>query len=469
MSRRLAAIVIADVAGYSRLMSLDEEATHAQLSALSEQVIRPAIARRDGRIVKNTGDGFVAEFPSIVDAVRASVAIQERISEVTADQPASQRLLFRMGINIGDVIVEDDDIFGDDVNVAARLQSIADVGGICISRQVLDQVGHKLDIAVRELGPQQVKNIARPIDAMAIILGGKTPRADPATMKQEIRYCRASDGARIAFARVGAGPPLVRAAAWMSHLEHEWESPIWRHVLHRLARRHTLIRYDGRGTGLSDWEVAEISFDAWVNDLEAVVDAAGLERFALLGMSLGAGVLIAYAVRHPERVSHLILYGSGSVQGAYARDISAAEREKVQAFATLLRTSWGGEDPAFRQIFTSRFIPGGTKEQYDWYNDLQRRTGTPDCAYRYLQAMLRVDTTALLTKVTTPTLIMHAREDMIASIEESRILAREIPGARLVVLQGQNHLFLEHEPASERFFEELGLFLAAAPEARNPR
>lgn len=280
--------------------------------------------------------------------------------------------------------------------------------------------------------------------------------SDSAEVKQEINYCRTPDGVRLAYATAGSGPPLVKTANWLNHLEYDWKSPVWQHVVRGLAHKYTLIRYDARGNGMSDWDVETLSLDAWVSDLETVVAAAGVDRFPLLGVSQGCAVSIAYAVRHPERVSHLILYG-GFALGAAKR--SPAQRELRAALTTLMRHGWGSDNPAFRLMFTAQFIPGATQEQTAYFNELQRQTTSPECAARYLEATGDLDVTELLGKVTAPTLVMHARGDARVPFELGRTMAAGIPGARFIPLQGQNHLFLEHEAASERFFEEIELFL----------
>jgi pimeloyl-ACP methyl ester carboxylesterase len=223
-----------------------------------------------------------------------------------------------------------------------------------------------------------------------------------------------------------------------------------------LSRKHTLIRFDARGNGLSDWEVEELSLDAWVRDLETVVDAAGIERFPLLGISQGCAVSVAYAVRHPERVSHLVLYGGFAIG---SRKRAPAAKERTNALIALTRLGWGANNPTFRQIFTGIFIPGATHDQQDIFNELQRRTTSPECAARYLDVVGDLDVTDLLARVTAPTLVMHVRDDQVIPIEAGRQLAAGIPGARFIVLEGQNHLVLEHEPAFDRFFEEIRLFL----------
>ena len=261
---------------------------------------------------------------------------------------------------------------------------------------------------------------------------------------------------RLAYATVGHGPPLVKAANWMNHLEYDWESPIWHHVLDGLARNHTLVRYDARGNGLSDWDVDELSLEAWVSDLETVIDTIGIERFPLLGVSQGCAISIAYAARHPERLSHLILYGGFALGGAKR---SPAEQEKRKAMGTLMRLGWGMDDPAFRQMFTSQFIPEGTKEQADWFNDLQRKTTSPEIAARYFEVVGNFDVRELLPRVQVPTLAMHVRDDLMIPIDAGRQMAAGIPGAHFIALPGRNHLFLKHEPATARFFEEINLFL----------
>ena len=471
-NRRLAAILAADIAGYSRLMGSDEEGTLARLKLLRKTVVDLKIREHRGRIVKTTGDGMLVEFASVVDAVRCAVEIQRGTADHNAELPPERRIEFRVGINVGDIIIDGDDIFGDGVNVAARLEALAEPGGICVSRVVRDQVRDKLSFGFDDLGDREVKNIARPIHVYRVrprgeIDGAPPPAgasgptrpatADPIGMNQEIGFCRTPKGVRLAYAKVGRGPPLVKTANWMNHLEYDWESPIWRHLLRGLARNNTLIRYDARGNGLSDWDVDDISFEAFVRDLETVVDAVGLERFPVLGISQGCAVSIAYAVRYPERVSQLILYGGFAI-GPLKR--SPAEAEQALAMMTLMRQGWGTENPAFRQMFTSMFIPEGTKEQFEWFNELQRTTISPDNAFRYRKAVGEIDVRDLLPKVKVPTLVIHARGDVLVPLELGRMLASEIPGARFVVLQSRNHLILEKEPASDRFLEEINLFLS---------
>jgi DNA-binding SARP family transcriptional activator/pimeloyl-ACP methyl ester carboxylesterase len=275
---------------------------------------------------------------------------------------------------------------------------------------------------------------------------------------QTIRFCTASDGVRIAYSTIGHGVPLVKTANWLNHLEFDWESPVWQHWLEELSRDRMLVRYDERGNGLSDWDVDDISFEAFVRDLETVVDAAGLERFALFGISQGVGVSVAYAVRHPERVSRLILH-AGYLKGWRARG-SPEEIERREAMSRLILSGWGQDNPAFRQIFTTFYIPEGTAEQMRWFNELLRVSTSPANALRLVDTFSRIDVTALASQVRAPTLVTCSRHDAAIPYEQSRALASLIPGARFVLLEGRNHIILQHEPAWPRFVAEVRAFLA---------
>jgi DNA-binding SARP family transcriptional activator/pimeloyl-ACP methyl ester carboxylesterase len=275
---------------------------------------------------------------------------------------------------------------------------------------------------------------------------------------QEIRFCVAKDGVRIAYATAGAGPPLAKAANWLSHLEYDWRSPIWQHLIGLLTENHTLVRYDERANGLSDLDAADVSFEAFVADLEAVIEASGIERSPLIGISQGCAVAIAYAVRHPERVSALVLHG-GYARGWNKR----GDREEIiqrEAMLTLVRIGWGKPSPAFRQMFTMLFFPDGTLEQLEWFNELLRVCTPPENAVRLLRAMSDIDVTDLLPRVRVPTLVTHCKGDLRVPFDEGRSLASSIPGARFVQLESRNHLMLAHEPAWTRFAAEVRAFLA---------
>ena len=278
------------------------------------------------------------------------------------------------------------------------------------------------------------------------------------TSEQDIRYCRTPGGVRLAYAVVGQGPPLVRSGRWFTHLEYEWENAAKfpNAILKELATESQLLRYDARGTGMSDWEANNISLEAWVQDLETVVNAAEFDRFALLGESQSAAVAITYAARHPERVSKLILYG-GYALGWRKRPGSNVEQH--EAMLTLMRIGWGSENPAYRQMFTSQFLPDGTKEQFDALNELQRLSTSPEGAVRYYSATGDVDVIGLLPQITAPTLVMHVRGDADVPIEMGRQVAAGISGAHFVALPGNSHALMSDDPALARYLEEIRLFL----------
>jgi class 3 adenylate cyclase/pimeloyl-ACP methyl ester carboxylesterase len=462
VERRLAAILSADMAGFSRLMESDEEGTIARQKRYRAELIDPTIDKLNGRIVKTTGDGMLVEFASVVDAVRCAAEIQEAMTAREAETPEAERIRYRIGINLGDIVIEGGDILGEGVNIAARLEGLSEPGGLCIADVVHQSIEGKLDLTFDDLGQQSVKNLARPVHAWRWRMGGSAAggsgAADAKSAEQDIRICLAPDGVQIAYAAVGAGPPLVKAPNWMNHLEYDWESPVWRHFMLELAREHRLIRFDQRGNGLSDWEVDDISFEAFVRDLETVVEATGLETFPLLGISQGVSISIAYAVRNPERVTGLVLYG-GYARGRRQRG-SKVEAEQADAFITLIRHGWGQDNPSFRQLFTSAFMPEATPDQMTWFNELQRVSTSPEVAARIRDANEDVDISELLPQVRAPTLVLHCREDGVVPFDEGRRMAALIPNARFVPLEGRNHLILEDEPAWSRFQSEVRAFLA---------
>jgi pimeloyl-ACP methyl ester carboxylesterase/DNA-binding CsgD family transcriptional regulator len=284
-------------------------------------------------------------------------------------------------------------------------------------------------------------------------------------VEQRIRFCRSADGVTIAYAEHGHGPPFVKAANWLTHLEHDWRSPVWKPWLEELARGHRVVRYDQRGCGLSDREVERFSLPDFVADLEAVVDAAELEQFGLLGISQGGAVAIAYAVRHPERITHLVLFGSYA-RGRLKRGPTQEQRDETMLLRDLVRVGWGRPDPAFRRVFTSRFVPGATPEQLEWFDELQRLSVSPETAVRLRDCWSEIDVVDLLDDVAVPTLVVHPRGDAVVPFEEGRLLAARINGARFLPLESDNHILLEHEAAWPGFVAELREFVGAPEPAR---
>ena len=306
--------------------------------------------------------------------------------------------------------------------------------------ETVPRVGYRFAAAVERTG-------ASPVMAVA----------PPGRARQEVRYCTTPSGVRLAYASIGSGPPLVKASNWLTHLDFECASPIWRHWWAALSVHHRLIRYDERGNGMSQRDVSEVSFDTWVSDLETVVDAAGLDRFPLLGMSRGGSIALAYAAKHPERVTHLVLYGAFAAGMNHTGSREA--REARGALVKLMRLGWGQNNQGFRRLFTCRFIPEATPEHEQWFDELQRVSTSAENAAHLMEVDDDIDVRPLLPHVKVPTLVVHCDGDRAVKPEHGRLLAAEIPGARYVSLPSANHLLLEEEPAWPMFLEELGMFL----------
>lgn len=343
------------------------------------------------------------------------------------------------------------------VAIMQRLLDAGDRAGVRRRFETLERVLHE------ELGigpsPEAVALYERAHEpAMVLAPLARDPRhSDLAT--QSIRFCTTPDGVRLAYAVSGDGPPLVKASNWLTHLDYDWESPVWRHWWQSLSRHHTLIRYDERGCGLSDWDVDDFTLDAWVRDLETVVDTLGLERFPLLGISQGGPIAIRYAARHPERVTHVVIYGTCA--RSTWRSVSREERRELAALTELLRTSWGSDKPGWRSIYNARFMPDGPLELWRAFDELQRRSTSAENAVRLWKAFAHLDVTEEARRLDVPTLILHARDDAVWSFREAEELAALVPGSRLVPLDSNNHILQDHEPAFARFVDEVERFLAS--------
>ena len=364
------------------------------------------------------------------DSSQQADILRTRIAADPADEDAHNRLLAALAAS------------------GARAEAEAQAG---VSARIL-----------RDFGPcdeARLKASAKGAKASTSFTRTSEPLDPP--LRQDIRFCNASDGIRIAYATVGSGPPLLKTANWLNHLEFDWESPVFRHMFRSLSANHTLVRYDSRGNGLSDWDAPDLSLEAFVDDMKTVADAAGLKRFPVFAISQGVPVAVTYAARYPERVSKLILYG-GYARGWRLRAGTEAKdfKDQSEAMVSLTRTGWGKSNPAYRQMFTSFFSPNATLEQMDWFNELQRITTSPDNAALIFSAFGDLDASASMAKVKCPTLVMHARDDARITYGNARELAAGIQGARFVTLASQNHLILEEEPAWPIFRDEILQFLA---------
>jgi pimeloyl-ACP methyl ester carboxylesterase len=299
-----------------------------------------------------------------------------------------------------------------------------------------------------------------PVEELDSPVASERPAVSERKVEQRIQFTTASDGVRLAYATVGTGPPLVRAAHWITHLDYDWQSPVWRHWIEGLARSHAFTRFDERGCGLSDHDPPEISLDAFVRDLETVVDAIGLDRFPLVGVSQGGAVAIRYAARHPERVSKLALVGAYA-RGRRARAADEQARKAAELQIELVRHGWGSEDPSFRMAFPPSFIPDAPPELWSDFAELMRRTTSAENAVRVLQALHDIDVSEEAARIRMPTIIFHARDELRIPFEQARELAALIPGSELVPLDSRNHLMRPDEPAWPIFLDELERFLAA--------
>ena len=459
--RRLAAILVADMAGYSRLMERDEVGVLERQKTHRRELIDTEIARRGGHIVKTTGDGMLAEFGSAQDAVRCAIDVQTAMAERERANPMDRRIIYRFGINLGDVVFDEGDVFGDGVNVASRLQGLAQPGGLCISDIVHQSVGDRFREPFRDMGRQRVKNLSRPIRVWQWTPDARADEQElaEAARLQRVQFAAAPDGVQIAWASIGEGPPVLKAPNWLNHLDYEWRSPVWGPALAELARHWRLVRFDQRGNGLSDWDVQEISEAAMISDIGTVADTAGLERFALLGISQGCAFSIRYAIEHPERVTSLVLLG-GYLRGRLRRP-DPDQKKLYEGLTMMIRDGWGSPNPVFRSFFTSSFIPDAPPEIPASFDELQRIATSPENALRLWEMNAQVEVTALATQVRVPTLVLHCTGDRVAPLQEGRYIARLIQGASFIELPGNNHVLLAGTPAFDRFIEEATDFIAA--------
>jgi pimeloyl-ACP methyl ester carboxylesterase/DNA-binding SARP family transcriptional activator len=341
-------------------------------------------------------------------------------------------------------------------NVLLRQNPLSD-RAVAVLTATLRRVGRADDATSVMLAYAEAAKSAGVVPSIITVDVPQEPPQAPSAGRQTIGFCVAEDGVQIAYATIGEGPPLVKAANWLNHLEQDWQSPIWGGTFAGLARHHRLIRYDERGNGLSDWDVPDISLEAFVRDLESVVDTLDLDRFPLLGMSQGCAVSIAYAVRHPERVSALVLIG-GYAAG-WRISATPAECEAREAVMTLTRLGWGTDNPAYRHIFSRTFMPDASPQSLAWFDELQRMTTSPENAVRFQDAFGDIDVRHLLGLVTTPTLVLHARGDLRIPLAQGRHLAVSIPNARFVTLESRSHIILDTEPAWPVMMQEIDAFL----------
>ena len=457
--RRLAAILAADVVEYSRLMAIDELATHSRLKNIFAEMFKPTVRRHAGRIFKMMGDGALVEFASVNQAVDCAVELQTMLEKERQRNSQDEAIRMRIGISLGEVIVAGSDLFGNGVNIASRMESLAEPGTVCISGNVREHLGRSDTFELIDLGPCRVKNIPKPVEVFQV-----APRKEVAdqpaktpSFEQNIQFCEAADGVRIAYATIGQGPPVVSVSNWLTHLELDFQISMRRELVRLLSPGNQVIRYDARGSGLSDREIENFSLDASVLDLTAVIDALGLEQVSLIGQSQGAAVAAAFAARNPDRMNKLVLCG-GYARGRRMRG-SEGQIAESDAFITMIREGWGKEIDSYVRMFGAFFMPDANAEQLAGFTNLQRRATPPENAAKIQLVIDSIDISRELADVKAPTLVFHVREDARAPFEEGRRMASGIPNARFIPLEGRNHVMLGDDPSLEYFLNRVSKFL----------
>lgn len=457
--RRLATILSIDVAGYSRMMQSDAGAVLKVLNTIFRSLVKPKVAANGGRVVKLLGDGALVEFPSAFQAVTCAIAIQEDMRQVPLPYAYRETIYLRMGLHAGDVLVEGEDIFGDGVNIAARLQTAAQPGGILLSRTVADLAGSDIAHRLQREGPRSFKNIATPIETLSVRFSQtETARTrDELARSQEVRFVEAVDHLRLAWAEVGDGPPIVKAPNWVGHLELDWQAPGLAHLFTSLAGRYRLIRFDSRGNGLSDWDMENISFDLFVDDLERVFDVAGIDRAPILAISQGSAVAAAFAARAPERVSAIVMLGGFPL--GRARRPSKKDQERARAMKAMMTAGWDDDYPSLRDLMAEIVVPSASAEERRQYAEDMRKIISPENMGKYRDVIDNLDVTELLPDVQAPCLVLHARGDRMQPVEQGRKLAAGIPNSRLIVLDSNSHEPTENEPCWPLMEKEIHAFL----------
>jgi class 3 adenylate cyclase/pimeloyl-ACP methyl ester carboxylesterase len=499
-TRELAAIMFSDIAGYTTTMGRDEQKALLAL-ARHRQLLSSLLPKYNGRMLGEIGDGTLASFHSALDAVNCAREVQGALND-------DAELRVRIGIHLGDVLFSEGNVWGDGVNVASRIHGLAPPGGICMSEHVYDEIRNKPGMRAKYLGQKRLKNVSRPIGVYSIagldsdavstlrsrkdrmtrrvgrkarlmavigalillagygvygpyrsqILAAKEiylPRILPKAVDQKVGFCTASDGVHIAYASSGEGSPLLIMIGWVTHLERGLFSPAYfGGALHAMGVRHLIVRYDTRGFGLSDRAVNDYSLEARVRDLEAVTEALNLKRLSIYAISMGGPTVIAYAARHPDKVKRLVFYGT------YARMVrDAQERQRWQAMVTLVRSGWGSDNPAYRQLFTSLFMPDGNEVDQRVFNEMQRVAATPESAAAFISATLDIDVRELARQIHAPTLVVHVRGDQVVPLDSGRELASLIPGARMVVIEGRDHIPVPGDGEEQQLLQAAGPFL----------
>ena len=459
--RRMATILAIDVVGYSRMMQSDAAGVLAALNSIFSKLVKPSVIDKNGRVVKLLGDGALIEFQSSYQAISCAVVIQEDMRGPNAPYSYSEPIFLRMGLHAGDVLVEGEDIFGDSVNIAARLEAEAEAGGILLSRTVADLAGSDLPCRLRHEGTHSLKNISNPIETLSVDLSDQEVAAARTGMakSQEVRFCQAKDNLRLAWTTAGSGPPIVKAQNWISHIELDWRDPRMAHVYASLAARYQLVFFDARGNGLSDWEMENISFDLMVDDLECVFDAASVDRAPILSMSQGCAVAVAFAAKNPDRVSAIVMIGAFPLGRAMRK--SKKDQERAKALRAMMTAGWDDEHPSLRDLMAEILVPGASAEDRRRYAEDMREMISPENLGRYREVLDNIDIIELLPQVKAPCLVLHCSGDRMQPIEQGRKMAAGLPNARFIAFDSNNHMPTENDPCWPLIEREIHAFLEA--------
>ena len=464
---KLAVIIHCDVVGSTALVTEDERLAHVRIQDMFKR-LSEIISAYGGTTHELRGDALLAKFERASDAVAAALTFQDSNSTFNQNLNDDVRPDARIGVSLGEIVIADSTLTGTGVVLAQRLEQLAGVGSVVIQGAVKEAIPHRLPFKYEFLGEQSLKGFAEPVRAFSVKLveGGststpeapKTPVFEIGLVDQSpVQYCSSLDGTSIAHTKVGEGYPLVFAGSWMTHLEEDWNNPGWRPYLSQLSKDFTIIRYDQRGNGMSDWENVDISFDKMVDDLEAVIDCYQFEKVAIFGASQAAAVSIAYSIKYPERVSKLVLFG-GYPRGRCRRNDPESAAESA-AFVTLIRQSWGRDNPLIRQTMTSLFMPDATQEEASWFNEFQKTCGPAQNIARFREMFDDIDISHLLGKVSVPTLVVHCIGDSVAPLSEGKLLASRIPGAKFVTLNSRSHMLFKNDPEFPRLLKSVRDFL----------
>lgn len=475
-TRSLAAILFTHIVGYTAVAARSQTAA-LELCERHRKLVGESVARFRGRFFEEAGDESLSTFASAADAVACAMAVQEELAS-----HGGPRL--RVSIHLGEVEEQDGHLIGDAVKVARRIRRLAEPGGVCVSSPVWENVGNLAGLDASFLGDMSFEHLQEPLGVWALrgeglpaptasqrrtwlrlaLLGAGAlfllvavfasiqPAREAVVLglvranavhvlpsyDQEIHFTESSDGVRLAWASIGEGPAVVNVAGWPSHLERGLGSPGNNVVVPALMGTHRVLVYDGRGFGLSEHGVADLSLEARVRDVEAVLDAAGVERASVIGISSAALPAVALAALRPERVERLLVYGAASRFGYSPSDPSV--RARALALADLMRAGSDQTDPAFRHIFSSLFMPDADPFMVRVFDELQRVSGSPADIADFLEATIEIDIEELAPRVQAPTLIVHVRGDELVPDEEVRRLASLIPNAELLTFEGRNHL-----------------------------